>query len=120
MSKRRYDLYLHDILDAIGKIENYKGKRSKDQFLKSGIRVDAVVRNVEIIGEAAKHVPPHLRRKYSQIPWKDIVGMRNRISHKYFEIDEKILWKTINLDLPILQEQIKKMLESLGNDSRES
>lgn len=110
MSKREAKLYIEDILHSIQKIENYtKGILFVD-FEEDGKTVDAVVRNLEIIGEAAKNISHEFGNKFPKIPWKEMITMRNKVSHEYFGVDSEILWKTINEDLPLLKEKIKKLL----------
>lgn len=109
MSKRESELYLQDILISIQRIEEYtKGLSSKD-FEADWKTVDAVVRNLEIIGEAAKNMPEEIIEKYPEIPWNSMVSMRNKVIHEYFGVDVEILWKTIYEDLPLLKEEIGKI-----------
>lgn len=111
MSDRPIKLYLNDIKEAISKIESYTRKMTFDEFKKDAKTIDAVVRNIEIIGEAAKHIPPEIRLKHVEIPWKEIIGTRSKVIHEYFGIDETILWKTVTEDLPQLKNQIEKILK---------
>lgn len=109
MSKRESELYLQDILISIQRIEEYtKGLSSKD-FEVDWKTVDAVVRNLEIIGEAAKNMPEEIIEKYPEIPWSSMISMRNKVIHEYFGVDVEILWKTIYEDLPSLKEEIAKI-----------
>lgn len=109
MSKRESELYLQDILISIQRIEEYtKGLSSKD-FEADWKTVDAVVRNLEIIGEAAKNMPEEIIEKYPEIPWSSMVSMRNKVIHEYFGVDVEILWKTTKEDLPLLKEEIGKI-----------
>ena len=73
--------------------------------------IDAVVRNLMIIGEAAKNIPEEIKSKNPKIAWSEAVGMRNKVTHEYFGVDEDILWKTIKEDLPVFKKQILKLLE---------
>lgn len=109
MSKRGPLLFLQDILDSISKIEDYTKGLSFEEFSKNDEKIDAVVRNLEIIGEASRNIPSDIIEKYSDIPWQKMVSMRNKVLHEYFGVDEEILWKTINEDLLPLKEQIKKL-----------
>ncbi len=109
MSDRPIKLYLVDIQEAIRKIESYTKGMSLDKF-KSDIKtIDAVIRNIEIIGEAAKHIPTEVRLKHIEIPWKEIIGTRSKVIHEYFGVDESILWQTITEDLSKLKKQIKQI-----------
>ncbi|MGC9101445.1 MAG: DUF86 domain-containing protein, partial [Caldisericum sp.] len=92
MSKRNWKLFLVDVLESIEKIENYTSEISFEEFIKDEKTKDAVVRNIEIIGEAVKHIPEEIKEKYNQIPWKKITGMRNRLIHGYFVVDYTIVW----------------------------
>ena|SRR3989338_10810660 len=109
MSDRPIELYLTDIKEAIDKIENYVRRMTFTDFEEDSKTVDAVVRNIEIIGEAAKHIPAEIRLKYVEIPWKQIVGSRSKAIHEYFGIDLEILWKTVTEDIPKLKKQIAKI-----------
>jgi|SRR3989344_894771 len=109
MSKRKINLYLADIKDAIGKIESYTKKMAFSDFSRDGKTIDAVVRNLEVIGEAVKNIPKTARDKNPHLPWGKIIGMRNKISHEYFGVDLDIIWQTIKTDLPELKQAIKKI-----------
>ena len=95
MSERNIALYLDDIRTSIDKIETYTKGLSFDSFSNDPKTVDAVVRNLEIIGEAAKNIPKEIKVKYPEIPWKPIMGTRDKVIHEYFGIDLEILWKTL-------------------------
>lgn len=109
MSKRRAKLYLDDINDSISKIEGYIIGLDFEKFSGDFKTIDAVVRNLEIIGEAVNNLPEEIKSQNPEISWKEAVGMRNKILHEYFGVDESILWKTITEDLPIFKEQIVKL-----------
>lgn len=109
MSKRGIRLYIEDVKDAIKKIEEYTKGLDFDTFAKDAKTIDAVVRNVSIIGEAIKRFPSEIKSEYPQVPWKEITGTRNKAIHEYFGIDEDILWKTIKEDLPPFKKQITEI-----------
>lgn len=111
MKKRSSRLYLADIIDAIGKILEYTKRVSYDDFCKDAKTIDAVVRNYEIIGEAAKNIPDEVKSTYPEIPWKEMTGMRNKIIHEYFGVDVDIVWETTRNVLP----ELKKLLEKINN-----
>lgn len=111
MSKRGAKLYLEDIRNSIRKIESYTSNLSFDEFKKDTLIIDAVVRNLTIIGEAARNMPEEIKSKNPKVAWKEAIGMRNKVTHEYFGVDEDILWKTIKEDLPILKKQISELLE---------
>lgn len=111
MSERHWRLFAEDILECIEKIESYVGSMKFEDFKRDGKTIDAVVRNLEIIGEASKHVPNAIREKYRDIYWSGIIGLRNRIIHEYFGVDLHIIWRIIGKDIPALKEQMKRILE---------
>lgn len=107
--------YIQHIMNAIVDIESFTKNLTKDKFLKDKLRQSAVVRQLEIIGEAVKNISGKTRKKYTEIKWKDIAGMRDKITHHYFGINLETVWKTIKEDLPILKKQIKDILEKESN-----
>lgn len=111
MSRRGVKLYLQDILDSINKITEYTQGLTYESFSKDEKTIDAVVRNLEIIGEAAKNVPSEVTGRYNDVNWEKMVSMRNKIMHEYFGIDVEILWQTIRENLPELKEQIQKLAD---------
>jgi uncharacterized protein with HEPN domain len=110
MSKRNIDLYLLDIISAIDNIIKYTKNLSLAKYRKDGKTIDAVIRNLEIIGEAANNLPKEITIVNSNIPWDKIIAMRNKVIHEYFGVDVDILWQTIKEDLPELRKQIRKLL----------
>ncbi len=109
MSKRPVDLLLDDICEAIDRIEQYISGMSFDVFSKDRKSVDAVVRNLEIIGEASNRLPTDFKNSHSQIQWHKVVGLRHRIVHEYFGIDLQIVWQILQKDLPSLREAISQI-----------
>lgn len=103
-------IFITHILDSIKLIEQYTKKVSWEKFEYAWPIVDAVVRRVEIIGEAANKISKELKNKHKEIPWIDIVGMRNFLIHEYFDVDAKEVWRTVKSDLPELKKKIKKLL----------
>ncbi len=89
---KRDEIYLKHIIDAIDNIEAFIGKMDKNEFVKSKLVQSAVIRQLEIIGEAVKNVSSHLRKSYSDIPWKDIAGLRDKLIHEYFGVDVQLVW----------------------------
>lgn len=115
MSKRGPLLYLRDILDSITKVEEYVLGMTYAQFSEDEKTIDATVRNLEIIGEAARNIPEDFRDKYPEIPWEKMISMRNKVLHEYFGVDVEILWQTIQEDLPALKDEIKGLSEMSQN-----
>jgi len=114
MSKRAPKLYFDDIITAIDDIENFTQGMTFETFENDKKTVQAVVRSLEIIGEAANHLPQEIKEKYPDIPWRDMISMRNKVLHEYFGVDEEVLWQTITEDLLPLKEKIKKLHETLN------
>lgn len=106
--KRSPKIYIEDIKDSIRKIEKYTKKLTFNGFIKNEMAIDAVIRNLSIIGEAAKNIPQSTKSKHREIPWYEIIGMRNKVIHEYFGVNEEILWKTIKEDIPFLKKKIRK------------
>ncbi len=113
MSKRDQKLFLEDILESIGRIEEYIESMSYDDFIDDRKTIDAVVRNLEIIGEAVKNLSDEIKRKYCEVNWKGIAGMRDKLIHAYFGVDPQIVWETVKVRIPELKIQIRKILEEL-------
>ena len=102
-------VYLQHIRDAIQKIMDYT-QEGKEIFLEDNKGQDAVIRNLEIIGEAVKNLSQKLRDQHSDIPWKQIAGMRDEMIHEYFGVDLDIVWNVVKRDLPVLKEKINSLL----------
>jgi uncharacterized protein with HEPN domain len=101
---------LGHIFDAICRIESYVSEVDKPAFLANDMMQDAVVRQLEIIGEAARNISDDLTEKYPKIPWFEMRAIRNKIVHDYLEINTEIIWDTINNDLPSLKPLIENLL----------
>ena len=110
MSKRDWKLLIEDILESIDKIGNYTEGISYDNFLSNFLIIDAVVRNIEIIGEASKNIPTEIQDSFKDIPWKKLKGIRNRIVHEYFQVDVSIIWFIVKNELSPLKEVLTKHL----------
>lgn len=111
MKKREYIDYLQDILGAVEAIEEFIEGTTYEDFALDKKTTFAVIRALEIIGEAAKNVPFSIRREYAEIPWNDMSGMRNKVIHEYFGVDLKVVWKTITGDIPKVKIHLRNMLE---------
>lgn len=103
--------YLKDILDAISDIEAFIGNINEAEFYKNKEKKYAVVRALEIIGEAAKNLSKELRAKHKEVPWKDIAGMRDKLIHLYFGIKWELVWETVKNKIPELKNQLLKISE---------
>jgi uncharacterized protein with HEPN domain len=110
MPNRKPTLYIQDILTSIDKIFAYTKDLTYNDFSEDEKTIDAVVRNLEIIGEAANNISPEILQLHPEIPWSKMVSMRNKVIHEYFGVDAEILWETIFEDLAPLKESIKKVL----------
>jgi len=113
MSKRKVQLFLADMLASIEKIERYTAGVDFERFTGDDLLVDAVVRNLEIIGEAARHIPEQVRQRYPEVPWQRVVGLRNIVVHEYFAVDVKIVWTIVRENLPGLKVALQRMLTDL-------
>jgi uncharacterized protein with HEPN domain len=112
MSKREPKLLVGDILDSAHKIVDYTAGQSFEDFTKDTKTVDAVIRNFEIIGEAANRLPEEFKDRFPEIDWQRIRGFRNRIVHDYFGIDYSIVWTIKETFLPMMIAQLKPLSET--------
>jgi len=116
MSKRKDREFLLDIRDAVSRARSYTEGMSFNDFVKDGKTQDAVVRNLEIIGEAVKNLSASFRNSNPEIPWKNIAGMRDKIIHHYFGLNLEIIWAVVQKELPILLTHIKSAMEMETED----
>lgn len=114
--KRAPDVYLDDIPESLTRIKNYVNGLSFKEFSNDQKTIDAVLRNFEIIGEASKQVPDGFKSKYTEMPWKEMAGMRNILIHTYFGVNLKIIWRTITTRIPELTTGIQNILEDSRSD----
>jgi len=98
--QRENDLYLFDIIQSIQRIDDYIKDMNYNAFIIDNKTIDAVVRNLEVIGEASKHISIELKNKYPALPWEEMYYLRNKITHEYFGIDLAIIWNIIKNHLP--------------------
>jgi uncharacterized protein with HEPN domain len=109
--RRDWRLRIEDILAAIGRIERYTTDLDFTAFAQDDLVVDAVVRNITVIGEAARYIPRALIAQYPEIPWAKMAGFRNVVVHEYFGVDLAILWETARDDLPPLRPLLERILD---------
>ncbi|MCX6028030.1 MAG: DUF86 domain-containing protein [Chloroflexi bacterium] len=114
-SKRTYVDYLHNILVAATHAQEFVAGIDLAEFLENDEKSYAVTRALEIIGEAARQIPPSLQMQYPQLPWQEMIGMRNVVIHEYFGVDLEVLWRTVHEDLPSLCAAIAAILDPPGN-----
>jgi uncharacterized protein with HEPN domain len=107
-------IYLHHILDAVNRIDEYVAGLNHEGFMSSSLVQDGVIRQLETIGEATKNLSPVLKERYPDIPWKDIAGMRDKLLHQYFGFDISAVWETLAQDLPDFKIQIAENLSSVS------
>ena len=109
MSYRSWKFRIEDIIEALDRIFRYVQDLNYDGWIKDQKTIDAVIRNLEIIGEAAANVPQEIQDLYVDIPWYQMKGMRNILIHEYFGVDNDVLWNTIKKDLPVLKEKLQAL-----------
>ncbi len=113
---RKPRLYLEDIVTACGRIREYTAGLEDEAFMRDQMKQDAVVRNLEIIGEAAKKLPADVTDAMPQVRWRDVRGFRDVLAHQYFGVNYTIVWDAITNDLPVLESAAGQFLRSLSLD----
>ena len=108
---RDYLLFLDDIAQSSQKILRYIGGISYEQFLRDDKTYDAVIRNLEVIGEAVKNIPEEIRTRYPEIEWRKMAGLRDIVAHEYFGVSDEIVWDVIQNKIPVLLEQVNQILK---------
>ncbi len=111
--KRDVRLFVEDIAESIQDIEFFSKGMSKTDLFKNKLKQNAIIRKLEIIGEAVKNLPQSFKEKYPNVAWKGIAGIRDVIIHAYFRVDLETVWKVINNDLSVLKKQIQKIKKDL-------
>ena len=111
--KRNLNLFIEDIIESINAIEEFSKNTNKEELFSNRLKQSAIIRELEIIGEAVKNIPKFFREKYPKIQWNKIAGMRDVIIHGYFRVDLDAVWNVIKEDIPILKKQISKIKKDL-------
>lgn len=115
--KRIFLDYLQDMLNSIQEIESFINGRSYEEFNENKMLKNAVVRSLEVLGEASKNIPEEVKMKHSEIPWKRISGMRDKLIHNYFGVDYRMVWEVSKNKIPeikpLVENLIKKELEEI-------
>jgi uncharacterized protein with HEPN domain len=109
--KREYEDYLRDMLENAEKALSFVQGMDYDGFCTDDKAVYAVIRAFEIIGEAARQIPENVRQSHPEIQWREIAAMRNKLTHEYFGVNTKVIWRTVHEDLPVIIPLVKKMLK---------
>lgn len=111
--KRDVRIYLNDIIESTNLIVRYSEDKTQVDYETDDLLHDAILRRLEIIGEAVRHISHEFREGYPDINWKEIAGMRDILIHEYFGVNDERIWKTVQEDIPKLQSQIKQVIDSL-------
>lgn len=113
MSEREVSMYVEDMIEFAGLAMEYAHGLTEDTLMAERMRYDAILRNLELIGEAATHVPDDVRQQGPDVPWRKIVGARNRIAHGYLGIAPETVWNILDQQLPSLLNALRGLLQRL-------
>jgi uncharacterized protein with HEPN domain len=116
MTPKDYRDYIQDMLEAISDVYDFIGTMGFEEFLKDKKTVNAVLKSIEILGEASKRIPQNLRDKYPAVPWKRMAGVRDKLIHEYSGVDLEIVWKLIKRELSLVQPEIIKVMGDLNKE----
>ncbi|MGB9299937.1 MAG: DUF86 domain-containing protein [Anaerolineae bacterium] len=106
-------IYVRDILENMQDAEEFIQGMSYEQFVADKKTANAVLRSIEVIGEATKNVPDNVRAQYPQVPWKEMAGMRDKVIHSYFDVDKEIVWLVVKERIPALRPFVEQILRDL-------
>ena len=115
-AQREWRLYIEDMIGFCERVRDYTAGLDKATFLASPMPYDATLRNLELIGEAAAQVPETVRDAHPEVPWRAIVGTRNRLAHAYLHIDDDVIWTVIVDAVPALLPALRELLETTGSE----
>ncbi len=115
-AQRAWRFYLDDMIGFAANVLAYTGRHELETFLATQITYDATLRNLELIGETATHIPAEVRERAPQIPWRQIIATRNRLIHGYLGIDDEVLWSIVQDDIPSLLDNLRALRAELDND----
>ncbi|MEE9377059.1 MAG: DUF86 domain-containing protein [Candidatus Lokiarchaeia archaeon] len=120
MKERTPKIYFEDIITFIKRIESYIQDLNFENFKENQLVIDAVIRNLVLIGEASKNISSEIRKKFSNVPWSEMIGLRNLATHGYFKIDLTIIWDIITKDIPENKQSIHNIFSELFKKSEEN
>jgi len=120
MKERTSKIYFEDIITFIKRIESYIQDLNFENFKEKQLVIDAVIRNLELIGEASKNISSEIKKKFSNIPWSEMIGLRNLATHGYFKIDLTIIWDIITKDIPENKQSIQNIFNELFKESEKN
>jgi uncharacterized protein with HEPN domain len=107
-------IFVEHILENISDIKDFSSKLSKKDFEKNKLKQNAIIRSIEVIGEAVKNLPGNFKKKHPKISWKEIAGMRDKLMHHYFGVDMDLVWNVVKEDIPKLERELKGILKLRG------
>ena len=115
---RSWHFYIQDMIDFSEKVLAYTEGMDQEAFIADGLTYDATMRNLQLIGEAARHIPGEVRQAHSEIPWHAIIGTRNRLAHSYLTISDSIIWGIIQEAVPDLLPALRNLLETTRGEGK--
>ena len=115
---RNITLYIKDILQNMSDAEDFISGMSYDEFTNDKKTLNAVLRSIEVIGEATKNIPDDIRNLYPDVPWKEMAGMRDKVIHFYFGVDKEVIWVVVKERIPVLKPVISRLLREIEDQAR--